>query len=107
MVMNDMVLRTYFIYHVLRDRRDRLWLSSDKGVIYLSRHDLNRFVARAESRLHPKLYGETEGMRNPECNGGSQPSGCTDRPERLWFPPNQQTPVLPTTNIKTPMPPPH
>ncbi len=30
-------------------------------------------------------YGEADGMRSPECNGGFQPAGWRGRDGRLWF----------------------
>jgi HD-GYP domain-containing protein (c-di-GMP phosphodiesterase class II)/ligand-binding sensor domain-containing protein len=71
---------------ILEDDRARLWMCGNRGIFRLARAELDSFAAGAVASLHPTAYGVADGMRNRECNGGSQPSGWRDRQGRLWFP---------------------
>ena len=70
---------------IVDDRQGSLWISCNRGVYRVSRAELD---AVAEGRLAAVVavaYGEADGIRGRECNGGSQPSAWRTRDGRLWF----------------------
>ena len=74
------------IWSVLQDG-DALWMSSDRGVLKLSRTQLLDFVdGRASSVVVSRLIGTQDGMKSRECNGGGGLAGLIARDGRLWFP---------------------
>ncbi len=74
------------IYRILEDGRGNFWMSCNKGISYVSRHDLDAYADGQLDKLEAVVFGKTDGMRAGECNGGSQPSGWKGRNGRLWFP---------------------
>ncbi len=73
------------IFQVLVDEdRGDLWMSSNKGIFRVSRHDLDVFARGALAAIDPVIYDESDGMRSRECNGGS-PGGWRTPDGRFWF----------------------
>ena len=73
------------IHRILEDDDGRLWMSSNLGIFRVPKSELNDFVAGRVSRVTSVAYGEKDGMRSRECNGGAQPAGLRSRDGRLWF----------------------
>jgi ligand-binding sensor domain-containing protein len=72
------------IFEILEDGRGRLWMSCNKGIFSVSLSDLEAFAAGRQASVHSVGYGRSDGMRNPEANGGS-PAGLRTEDGRLWF----------------------
>jgi ligand-binding sensor domain-containing protein/signal transduction histidine kinase len=73
------------VHQVLEDRVGNLWLSSNKGISRVAKAELNE-VARWNRRTVTSVaYDTADGMRSPECNGGTQPAAFRARDGRLWF----------------------
>jgi hypothetical protein len=72
------------IFEILEDGRGRLWMSCNKGIFSVSLSDLESVAARRQASVHSVAYGRSDGMRNPEANGGS-PAGLRTGDGRLWF----------------------
>ncbi len=70
---------------ILEDRRGNLWMSSNKGIFRAPIADLNAVADGKRSRLISVLYGQTDGMDNRECNGGTQPVAAQGAGGKLWF----------------------
>jgi signal transduction histidine kinase/ligand-binding sensor domain-containing protein/DNA-binding response OmpR family regulator len=70
------------IHAILEDDRDRLWMSTNRGVFFVARRDLD---APGRAVLSTG-FTERDGMRNREANGGFQPMAIRARDGRLWFP---------------------
>ncbi len=73
-------------FAILEDRSGRLWFTSNKGVYEASRKDLEDFAAGRRAQVPCTLFGESDGLLSPECNGGSQPAGCVTPDGRIWVP---------------------
>ncbi len=74
------------IFQILEDDLGYLWTSSNRGISRVAVDDL---VAVAEGRAEQVEaigYNRADGMKVNQCNGASQPAGCTDSNGRLWFP---------------------
>ncbi|UCH95509.1 MAG: SpoIIE family protein phosphatase [Candidatus Aminicenantes bacterium] len=73
------------VYQVLEDNEEHLWMSSNKGILRVSKKELNDFANGKVNAVHPVLFNEAHGMKSRICNGG-QPAGYKSRDGRLWFP---------------------
>jgi signal transduction histidine kinase/ligand-binding sensor domain-containing protein/DNA-binding response OmpR family regulator len=74
------------IHQVLEDDQGRLWMSTNRGLFWVERSQLNELATGARKRVHSVSYNERDGLRNAEANGGFQPAGVRGRDGRLWFP---------------------
>lgn len=74
------------IHQVLEDDRERLWMASNRGVLVVSKADLNHVADGASERVTYRTYDTSDGMKSSECNGGGAPSGCRLKDGRLCFP---------------------
>ncbi len=74
------------IHRILPDDFGRLWMSTNRGIFWVRREELNAFARGEVSRIHSTAYTERDGLRNREANGGSHPAGIRARDGRLWFP---------------------
>lgn len=74
------------IHQILEDEFGRLWMSTNRGIFWVTRAELLAFADGEVTRIHPTSYTERDGLLNREANGGSQPAGTRTRDGRLWFP---------------------
>ena len=74
------------VSQILEDDRGNFWMSSNRGISRVSKKDLDDFAAGRISTFVSISYGSDDGMKNIECNGGSQPAGWKTRDGKLWFP---------------------
>ena len=74
------------IHQILEDDAGRLWMSSNRGIFWVPRAELNAFADGRAASVHSTAYSERDGMRNREANGGVQPAGAKGPDGRLWFP---------------------
>ncbi len=74
------------IFHILEDDRGRLWMSCNNGIFCVSKQELNDLADGKTDRVTSTVYGQADGMKSRECNGGSQPAGCRRKDGSLWFP---------------------
>ena len=71
---------------IVEDAQGRLWMSGNRGIFRVARRELLAFMEGRSARVHSVLYGEADGLRNAETNGGFQPAVWQDAPGRLWYP---------------------
>jgi len=69
------------IYKILEDENERLWMSSDLGIIKVSRKELEDLAKGSSQKINCVLYGVSDGMKNPECIY----SAIKTRNNELWF----------------------
>ncbi len=62
------------------------WMCSDLGIFAVPNRELDAVAEGTLTRLSPRRFGISDGMRALECNGIAQPSGICTRDNRLWFP---------------------
>ncbi len=74
------------VFQILEDARGNFWMSCNRGVYRVSKHELNEFAAGRLATITSIAYGRSDGMLNPECNGGRWPAGVKTRDGKLWFP---------------------
>ncbi len=73
------------IYHILEDDQQHLWLSSNKGIIRVSRLELEARAPDATQPVSLAIYTTADGLETRECSGGGHPAGCKTRDGKLWF----------------------
>jgi ligand-binding sensor domain-containing protein/AraC-like DNA-binding protein len=69
------------IYQILADENERLWMSCDRGIIKVSRKELEELAKGNLHEINCVLYGLSDGMKNPECFY----SAIKTRNNELWF----------------------
>jgi signal transduction histidine kinase/streptogramin lyase len=95
------------VYQILEDADGNLWMSSNRGIYRVSKAELNEVAAGRRRSITSIAYGRSDGMLNPECNGGRSPAGVRTRDGRLWFPTQDGVAVIdPAALSPNPKPPP-
>ncbi|HSU57081.1 MAG TPA: two-component regulator propeller domain-containing protein, partial [Candidatus Dormibacteraeota bacterium] len=61
------------------------WMASSRGVIRVSRQDLEKCADGAMLRLPSQVFNESDGMPAVEAPRGFQTTGLKDSQGRLWF----------------------
>jgi ligand-binding sensor domain-containing protein/signal transduction histidine kinase len=88
------------ILQVLEDGRGQLWMSSGRGIFRVSLAHLEDVAAGRRTTLSSTAYGEADGMRSSECEGGTQPAGIRARDGRLWFPTTRGLAVIDPARVR-------
>ncbi len=98
------------LHRIIEDLYGYLWVSSNGGIMRISKKGLNEFADGNIATLPLLSFNENDGMINREANGGVQSSGVLASDGKIWFP-NQRgiTIVDPTDfveqqNINNPRP---
>jgi len=73
------------IHSILPDRQGRFWMSTNRGIFWVLRSDLEDFAAGKVSGIHSISYTERDGLGNREGNGGVQSPAIVASDGRLWF----------------------
>ncbi len=74
------------IHRIIEDEAGRMWMSTNQGIFWTYRSELNAVALGQQERVTTVGYTERDGMRNREANGGMQPAGMRDTQGRIWFP---------------------
>lgn len=73
------------VFAILDDAAGNLWMSCNRGIFRVARRELEEFFAGKRASVTSAAYGEADGMKSAECNGGFQPSAWRGGDGRLWF----------------------
>ncbi len=73
------------VHALLDDGRGRFWMSSNRGIFWVLKSELEDFVEGRADRIHSISYTERDGLRNREANGGVQSPAIVASDGRLWF----------------------
>jgi ligand-binding sensor domain-containing protein/signal transduction histidine kinase/CheY-like chemotaxis protein/HPt (histidine-containing phosphotransfer) domain-containing protein len=74
------------IMQLLEDDAHRIWLTTNKGLMSVSRDELDAFAAGGTRVPEFHVYGLADGLRTAEFNGGNTAAGFRAQDGRLWFP---------------------
>ncbi len=72
------------IHVILEDDQGRLWMSSNRGVYYVEKRELEAFFEGRRDAVTSTVFGKEDGLRSEEGNSAS-PAGWRARDGRLWF----------------------
>jgi signal transduction histidine kinase/ligand-binding sensor domain-containing protein/DNA-binding response OmpR family regulator len=89
-VMESDALIHNSLHRIIEDPENRLWISSNGGIMAVNRNDLNRYADGVSETLPVLGFNESEGMVNREANGGVQTSGFISRNKQQVIFPNQR-----------------
>ncbi|WP_052313313.1 sensor histidine kinase [Terriglobus roseus] len=73
------------IYSGLEDFDGHLWLGTSRGILRVSREQMQRAVDRHGTVPDVVLFGKADGMRSSDCSGPSQPGATRMADGTLWF----------------------
>ncbi len=88
------------IHQILEDDNGRLWMSTNRGIFWVPREQLNAFADGRATRIVSTSYTERDGMRSREANGGMQPAGIRASDGRLWWPTQDGAVVVDPSRIQ-------
>lgn len=72
------------IFQILDDGLGNLWLSSNAGVFRVNKQQFKAFADGSAPAVASTAYGESDGMKSRECNGGN-PGGWKSDDGQLMF----------------------
>lgn len=90
----------YGIHRILSDRKNRLWISSNKGIYALERNDILDYFNFKSNFLPSHRFGKSDGMADSEANGGVQTSGTIGHEGDLWFPTQKGIVRIPANDLE-------
>ena len=93
------------VHSVVEDDADRLWMSSNEGIFWVRRADVDAFAAGLRDRVMSVGLDERHGMADREANGGVSPASARDARGRLWFPTQAGVAVVDPARASLPGPP--
>lgn len=73
------------ICHILDDKAGNFWLSSNVGIVRVSRVDLERCADGLASYVPSLVLDNNDGLRSLDMVGGEHSAGCRTIDGRLWF----------------------
>ncbi|HZS45458.1 MAG TPA: two-component regulator propeller domain-containing protein [Blastocatellia bacterium] len=95
------------VFAIMEDNHDNFWISCNRGIYRVNHQQLNDFAAGKITRITCIGYGKQDGLINPECNGGRQPSALKTPDGKLWFPTQAGVAIVdPEAMPINPLPPP-
>ncbi len=74
------------ILQLLEDDKHRFWMSTNKGLISVSRASLDTLAKSGGGTPDFHVYGLADGLRTAEFDGGNTSAGCRTADGRMWFP---------------------
>lgn len=74
------------IHAITLDEQGRLWMSSNQGIFYVLRSEVEAVLLDGSALLSPLVFSERDGMANREANGLSSPTLGRAADGTLFFP---------------------
>jgi ligand-binding sensor domain-containing protein len=93
------------VWRILNDGLGNLWMSSNRGIWRVSRDQLDAHASGLRRTVDSTVYGEADGMRDRECNGGTESAGWRTRDGWLWFPTGHGMVAIDPTHLRPGRPP--
>jgi len=73
------------IFQVIIDTNDTFWLSSNRGIIKISREQINKAIANQDAIIDFEIFAEGVGLLSSQANGGSTPAATLHKNGSVWF----------------------
>tara|TARA_R110000868_G_scaffold37111_6_gene131427 strand:- start:2210 stop:6379 length:4170 start_codon:yes stop_codon:yes gene_type:complete len=73
------------IHSILEDGNERLWMSCNKGIFWVSKAELNAVANGDLESIHSMIYDKSDGLPGNEANGGMQSTAIQASDGRFWF----------------------
>ena len=68
------------IFQIVADTYGNFWLTSNRGVIYVKRNEMEAVADGKSERLNAISFAEADGMASAQCNGGAGPAALQPEP---------------------------
>jgi ligand-binding sensor domain-containing protein/signal transduction histidine kinase len=94
------------VFQILEDSRGFLWMTSNRGVYRVLKTELNDFAIGGRRAISSIAYGNSDGMKNAECNGGFSPAGVRARDGKIWLPTQDGVAVIDPERVEVNLRPP-
>ncbi len=75
-----------FVWDILEDDQARLWMSSDQGIFWVGKADLEDYALGTIDRLCSRRLDTADGMKTIEGVGFVHPGAFATRSGHFWFP---------------------
>ncbi|MGI5308447.1 ligand-binding sensor domain-containing diguanylate cyclase [Rheinheimera sp. WS51] len=85
------------LFQLVIDKKQNFWLSSNRGVLRLSRKNILTYFQQPSTKLAYELFGESDGMQSAQANGGSMPAATLGDDGRVWIATSKGTSVVDPT----------
>ncbi len=72
-------------FSILEDNGGQLWMSCNRGIYRVAKRDLEAHADGLLARVPCELYGRGDGLKDPECNGGSTPNAIAAADGRFYW----------------------
>ena len=72
------------VFQVVVDSYGNFWLSSNAGVVYIRRDDMEAVANGTGDRLDYQQFAEADGMGSAQCNGGAGPAALRATDGSIW-----------------------
>ena len=73
------------VVSILDDQSGNLWFGSNRGILRISRKDLEDLIQGQKSRIEFRVLNQSDGMATTDCTMYAQPVAARDAKGRLWF----------------------
>ncbi len=70
---------------LLEDDAGHLWVGANRGIIRVSRRELNDYLDGRQHTLTCRVFNHSDGLNSIDCSGRGQPASWKTRDGRLWF----------------------
>ena len=74
------------IFSILQDDNEDFWFTSSRGIFFIRKSDINKFLENPEGKIPVRLFGQSDGIRKMENTGGVYPSSLKRKNGKLMFP---------------------
>ena len=73
------------LFQVIIDNNDTFWLSSNRGILKISREQINKVLADQKAIIDYEIFAEGVGLLSSQANGGSTPAASLHNDGSVWF----------------------
>ena len=73
------------LFQVIIDNNDTFWLSSNRGIIKVTREQINKVISNPHEMIEFEIFAEGVGLLSSQANGGSTPAATLHHDGSVWF----------------------
>ena len=73
------------LFQIIIDNNDTFWLSSNRGIIKVTREEINNAIANQNKIINFEIFSEGVGLLSSQANGGSTPAATLHKDGSVWF----------------------
>ena len=73
------------LFQVIIDNNDTFWLSSNRGIIKITREEINKAIVDQDAIINFEIFAEGVGLLSSQANGGSTPAATLHKDGSVWF----------------------